>query len=169
MSLFRESWKTPQELTPGERYKKDALADVNFQLEVEGLVAGWFTGMSGGDMEIAQIKHDVTYETGDSTTFLIPGPTTFSPITLAKGFGDYNLLYNWFAAASGGDINWARRNGTITLAKKENGVYTPKVQWNFTNAWPQKLSSYSYNAYVAAKTAQFKITIVPESIEWVEV
>ncbi len=173
MALFREPWAQPNNLSFGERWRKDEMVDVHYQLEVEGLVAGYFLSMEGGDMDIAMIKHDVVYETGDSSTLLIPGPTTFHPINLQKGFGDYAVLYNWFAAASSGDINYARRNGSITMNKKVSSggtsAYEAVIRWDFANAWLQKLSGFRYNQFQAALTAQLRLWIVPESIEMVQV
>jgi phage tail-like protein len=151
----------------GLRWRKDELVNIHYNLEVEGLLAGYFLWMTGGDMEIGLINHDVTYETGDSTTLRIPGPTTFKPITLGKGFGDYHILYNWFAAASSGNINNARRNGSITLHSAAPGQYGPVARWDFSGGWCQYLSPFSYNQFQGSLTVQVKITLQVESLEMV--
>lgn len=147
---------------------------VHYHLDVEGLLVGVFDSISGGDMEINVIKHDVTYNTGDSTTLLIPGTITFQPITLSRGLGNSSELYNWLAAVTGGDIIQARRNGSITLnhhvsTGPNKWEYEPVVRWNFYNAWPTKISGFEMDIYQAASYASFKITIQAETIERVDI
>ena len=141
------------------------LLDVRYHLDVGGLLLGTFDSLTGGEMEIALVKHDIVYNTGDSTTLFIPGTTSFAPFSLTRGLGNSAELYNWFAAASAGDIIQARRNGSITLNNYVDGEYTPVVRWNFYDAWLTKISGFSSNVYVAAKYASLNITIQAETIE----
>jgi phage tail-like protein len=158
----------PSQVGLGDRWRSSELADIHYHLEVGGLLAGYFHSMAGGDMEVSMIKHDITYESGESTTLLIPGPTSFSPIVMSKGFGDYDIIWGWFSAASLGNIIHARRNGSITLNKKVPTGYEAVVRWDFNNAWLQKVTGFSYNQYTGSGTAKLKLYIVPESIEMVD-
>lgn len=142
------------------------LTDVDFLLEVEGLLLGDFGSLSGGDMEVTKITHDITYETGASTTLLIPGTTSFGAITLSQGFGDYMSLYNWFMLASNGHIIAARRNATIQMLKNRVVI----LQWHLENAWLTKLSSFTKFTLEAtdSKKARLAVTIAAETITYEE-
>ena len=162
----------------GKKWKGDALTNVNYALEINGLVSGYFGSLTGGAMEIAVIGHDVVFETGDSTTLFIPGPISFAPISLSRGFAFNEELYNWLNASVQGDTINARRNGSITLNEKTpvrdgNGNvvridYMPVVRWNLYNAWLSKIDGFKKNAFVDTKVAALSITIVAETIERAE-
>jgi phage tail-like protein len=142
----------------------DAL-EYEFHLEVEGKLTGIFQVLKGGDMEIAQVKHDIVYESGSSTTLLIPGATSFAPISLERGYANYDELYAWFMEASNGRIIQARRNGTIYMMRHSEVL----LMWNFEGAWPTKLSGFAYNQYADARKARISITIAAETILYAEV
>ncbi len=139
--------------------------DAYYHLDVEGVRVGTFYSLTGGDIEVTVIEHDVVFSTGEASTLLIPGPVRFSPITLSRGFGNSAELYNWFALAASGNIVQARKNGTITLNGFVNGEYKPIVRWNLTNAWPSKISGFQSNQFSGASVAKLSITIVTEMIE----
>lgn len=148
-----------------------AVGDYDFYLEVGGKLAGVFLQMEGGDMEITVIGHDVTFETGDSTTLLIPGTITFKEIKLTRAIvADELSLYNWLNEVVNGDIIQARRNGSIWMygpGRDDNGDAARVVhaQWNFYNAWPKSITGMSYNTTRGSRSAKVSLTIVPEAIE----
>jgi len=141
------------------------LLTYEFHLEVQGLLVGIFERLTGGDIEIARIEHDIVYESGASTTLFIPGTTSFAPFTLERGFANYYELYNWFNLASNGRIVQARRDGSVFM-KRNGETY---LQWDFKNAWPVKLAGFSFNQYVDAQKARIAITIAAEFIEFKQV
>jgi phage tail-like protein len=143
------------------------LKTVDFLLEVEGLLLGDFGSLTGGDMAVTQVKHDITYESGSSTTLLIPGTTSFGAVTLSQGFGDYMSLYNWFMLASNGHIIAARRNATIQMLNNRVVI----LQWNLENAWLTKLSSFTKFTLEASdsKKARLAVTIAAETISYEEI
>lgn len=138
------------------------LLNYEFHLLVEGKLTGVFERLTGGEIEVATIKHDVVFESGSSSTLFIPGPTSYSPFTLERGFALYYELYYWLMQASNGDIVQARRNGSVEMRKQGETL----VRWNFYNAWATKLSGFSYNQYADAQKARISVTIQPESIEF---
>ena len=161
----------------GDTVYDDTLLDINYVLEVDGLLAGKFTRLTGGEMSIGVIQHNVTYETGDSTTLLIPGPISFAPIVLWRGFGFSEQLYRWLDASVKGDTIQARRNASITLNQMRTttnddgssaSAYEAVVRWNLTKCWLAKISGFEMNQYVDAALASLQITLVAESIERVE-
>lgn len=139
--------------------------DCYYTLDVNQTRLATFDSLTGGDVEINVIKHNVVYETGESSTLLIPGTTQCSPVELKQGFGNTKELYNWFAEAASGSFSSARKNVTITLNALMDGEFKPLVAWNLFNAWPSKISGFESNQSNTANVAKFAITIVAESIE----
>ena len=131
---------------------------------MDGKVTGYFYNLQGGDIEVAVIKHDVVFGTGASSTLFIPGATSYSPLTLSRGFANYITLYNWLMEASSGDIIQARRSGTIEGRKYGVAV----ARWNLFNAWPTKLVSYGFQTVSGTQStvARVTLTLVAESIEY---
>lgn len=160
-----------------------SLTDYSFHLTVDDMLTGVFYGMSGGDIEIALITHDVVFESGASTTLIIPGATSFAPINLSRGFANYSVLWTWLMLASNGHTVDGRRNGSIemkgwaTQADVDAGLATAlgdwitKVKWNFYNAWPSKLSSFgsATTSGSVSTVARVSVTLAVESIEYDEV
>lgn len=145
--------------------RSDTPINAYYELIIDSISMGSFYSISGGEIEVSVIKHEVTYESGESSTHFIPGRTRFTPIVLSKGFQGSENLYNWFVAAAKGNTYHARRNGTITLNGFVNGTYKPLVRWNLENVWPNKLSGFDMNQFNATSTARFEITLVAEVIE----
>lgn len=142
--------------------------DVNYTLDIDQTQLATFSSLSGGEVEINVIKHNVVYESGEFRTLLIPGPTHSSPVVLEHGYGNTNELYNWFVLASNGKISAARKNVTITLNAFKNGKYEALVSWNLINTFPTKVSGFESNQAQSAKTARFSITLLAETIERVD-
>src|SRR5579883_1846594 len=67
-------------------------------------------------------------------------PGTF---TLKRGITDAMDMWKWRKLVEQGDIDSARKNGSITMYNQQG---TAVAKWNFTNAWPSKLTGPSANA-----------------------
>jgi phage tail-like protein len=138
--------------------------NIHYALEIEGIQVGIFDKISGGEVSIDVVAHNVVYENGGFATLQIPGPVKNTPITLESGFGNTLELYNWFTQASSGDIFGARKNATITLSAYVENEYTPVIRWNLINVWPSKISGLDFTQQTTDR-ARFSITLVCESIE----
>jgi phage tail-like protein len=145
-------------------FEKNPL-DVNYTLDVNDTRLASFRSLSGGDIEINVIKHNVVLGSGEYQTFMIPGPTNYAPIVLEKGYGNTKELYNWFVKANGGKAFSARTNATIMLYAFMEGEYTPLVGWNLINAWPSKISGFQSDQSNPSSLATFSMTLVVEGIE----
>jgi phage tail-like protein len=141
------------------------LLSYEFHLEVDGKLTGTFQSLVGGEIEVKKITHDITYETGASTTLNIPGTTSFQPFTLGRGLALYFEVYRWLKEASDGNIVQARRDGSVYMRRFGETLY----QWDFYNAWPTKLATFNYNSYRGSAVARVSLTISAETIELVEV
>ncbi len=140
------------------------LLEYEFHLMVDGKLTGVFQRLTGGEIEVARITHDIVYENGTSTTLFIPGTTSFAPFTLERGFANYGELFRWLMEASNGHIIQARRDGSIVMTRHGE----PLLWWNFYRAWPTKLAGFNYNQYADAQKARVSITIAAEQIDYAE-
>ncbi len=108
----------------------DPYTGFNFLVEIQGLLTGGFTEVSGLQAEI-----DVQdYQEGGQNEFVhkLPGPKRYSQnLTFKHGLTSIDTLWNWFQATSQGIIK--RKNGSILLLDSER---MPVMWWNFNDAFP---------------------------------
>ena len=138
--------------------RNDPVGNFNFQVEIEGIVVGGFSEVSGMESNIESIDYR---EGGDNTTVRkLPGKTTYSDIVLRRGTtGGDNTLYEWHKAAIDGQIE--RKSGSIILLDRA-GVEV--LRYNFYNAWPMKWSPPDLNA-TANEFAPEELTLANEGLE----
>lgn len=111
----------------------------NFVVEIEGLLVGGFTQVSGLESDVAVAEH----EEGGVNDFVhkFPGRTTYANLVLAHGLTDISTLWNWYYNVTQGIIE--RKNGTIMLLDHRQ---IPAMYWNFRNAFPVKWSGPEFDA-----------------------
>jgi phage tail-like protein len=107
----------------------DPYADFNFWVEIEGLIVGGFSEVSGLKMEV-----DVeVYNEGGLNEYphQLPGRVKQNTITLKRGLTDMDTLWPWCRDVTQGIIK--RRNLTIYLLD-EAGL--PAMWWDVLQAYP---------------------------------
>lgn len=111
----------------------------NFLLEIDGVVSGAFTEVSGITMESDAIE----YREGSDPTHVrkLPGLSKYGNITLKRGFTDNTELADWRNTVINGVTE--RKDGAIILMDEAG---QPALRWEFTNAWPVKLEGATLNA-----------------------
>jgi phage tail-like protein len=111
----------------------------NFAVEVQGLLVGGFTEVSGLESEIGVEE----YREGGVNGYVhkLPGPASHANLVLRHGLTSLSTLWNWFYATSQGAIE--RRNGTIMLLDHRQ---IPVMWWNFRNALPVRWTGPAFNA-----------------------
>jgi len=110
--------------------RKDPFLSFNFAVEIEGLVAGGFSEVSGLQSEI-EVQE---YREGGRNEYMLKraGPAKYpSNLTLKRGLTDVKTLWNWYRDVTGGKVE--RKNVSVLLMDS-NGQ--EKVRWNFENAYP---------------------------------
>jgi phage tail-like protein len=115
------------------------LLTFNFAVEIEGLLVGGFTEVSGLESTI-----DVEeYREGGVNGFVhrLPGKTSYANLVLRHGLTGVGTLWDWYHHTSEGAIH--RRNGTIMLLSPRQ---IPVMWWNFRNALPVRWSGPTLNA-----------------------
>jgi len=150
-----------------DRTTQDPFVECFFDVEFTysgGTVSTYFKGLSGGEMEITLIQHDVVYQNGGSTTLFIPGASSYSPITLYQGVTDDKFFWNWWADVTKGKRT--RCNATITAYGHitEDGGDQKMAEWTLENVWPLSISGFNFDLdsedpFIA------EVTLVAESIE----
>src|SRR5687768_15889159 len=107
----------------------DPYLNVNFAVEIEGLLVGGFSEVSGLEAELVTER----YREGGLNGFehVFAGPVQTSEIVLSRGLIDVDTLWNWFDSAARGIVK--RKNGTIMLLNLQGD---PVMWWDFARALP---------------------------------
>ncbi|MHB1354889.1 MAG: phage tail protein [Anaerolineae bacterium] len=116
---------------------KNPLVSFHYAIDIQGVVKGYFTECSGIGSEHEVIEHKVVTEAGRELVQKIPGRLKWENITLKRGITSSMDIWKWREQVVQGKVADARKNGTITMFDQE---LRPVAQWDFTNAWPVKVS-----------------------------
>ena len=113
--------------------RNDPYVGFNFLVEIEGLLVGGFSDVSGLAVE-TQVE---TYQEGGQNAFVhkLPGRTQHPNLVLKRGLTDIEGLWSWHKDVASGTIE--RRNGSIFLLDRQR---LPAMWWNFNDAYPVKWS-----------------------------
>ena len=111
----------------------------NFAVEIEGLLVGGFSEVSGLDSDV-EVEE---YREGGVNDFVhkLPVRTSYSNLVLSHGLTSVDTLWNWYYNTSQGAI--LRRNGTLMLLDSRQ---VPVMWWSFRNALPVRWNGPSFNA-----------------------
>jgi phage tail-like protein len=111
----------------------------NFAVEIEGLLVGGFSEVSGLESEV-EIEE---YREGGVNGFVhkLPGRTSYPNLVLSHGLTSVSTLWNWYYNTTLGAIQ--RRNGTIMLLDPGQ---IPVMWWNFRNALPVRWTGPTFSA-----------------------
>lgn len=111
----------------------------NFAVEIEGLLVGGFSEVSGLESEVRTEEY---WEGGvNGYVHKLPGATTYSNLQLKHGLTAISTLWNWYYNTTRGAVQ--RKNGTIMLL---NPRQIPVMWWNFRNALPVRWSGPTFDA-----------------------
>ena len=120
--------------------RNDPYLGFNFLVEIEGLVVGGFSEVTG--LQIETVLE--TYREGGVNEFehKLAGPTRYpSNLILKRGLTDIEALWSWHQDVTQGNI--ARKNGTIYLLDRQR---LPAVWWDFMEAYPVKWTGPDFRA-----------------------
>lgn len=117
----------------------DPYGAYNFLVEIEGIIAGGFTAVTGLDITT---EVDTIREGGvNDHVHKLPKWTTQADLILTKGQTDLDLIWNWYADVVAGSIK--RKNGSIYLLDNQG---LPAMWWDFIEAYPIKWSGPSLDS-----------------------
>ena len=104
-----------------------------FLVEINGLIVGGFSEVSGLQMET---EVELVEEGGvNDYVHKLARKTRYPNITLKRGLTDSEALWSWYHDVVSGKIN--RKSGAIILQDEEGNA---KWRWNFKDAYPVKWS-----------------------------
>jgi len=117
----------------------DPFKAFNFFVEVEGILVGGFTSVSGLSSKVDYL----TIRQGgvNDTEYKLMGQITYSDITLESGLTALDPMWLWYQSTLNGEIK--RKNGSIYLLDDQG---LPATWWNFYNAWPVEWQGVSFDA-----------------------
>ena len=122
---------------------QDPLVSSWFGVEFQGQIVGAFRECTGLGSENEVVEYKASGEKGEFVIKKVPGRLKWNNITLKRGITDAMDMCKWRKLVEQGKITDARKNGTITMYNQQGD---PIAKWNFTNAWPLKLTGPSANA-----------------------
>lgn len=139
--LSRLGFNTPlSSATGAPGTRNDPYLGASFLVEIEGLVVGGFSEVTG-----LQVETEVEdYREGGENGFVhrLPGPTRYpTNLTLRRGITDVDTLWAWHHEVTRGRI--VRRNGTIYLLDAQR---LPVLSWDFAEAYPVRWSGPDFRA-----------------------
>jgi phage tail-like protein len=114
----------------------DSVATRMFGIEIDGLNIAQFQQVQGVSSTISVIETRENRPDGKQVIRKLPGNSSSGDITLRRGRSADRQLWDWFVQARSGDIQGARRNGSIVLFDYQGGEV---ARFNFTNGWLSKL------------------------------
>ena len=120
--------------------RNDPYLALNFLIEIEGLLVGGFSEVTG--LQIETVIE--TYREGGVNEYehKLAGPTRYpSNLILKRGLTDIETLWSWHQDVTQGKID--RKNGTIYLLDRQR---LPAMWWDFTKAYPVKWTGPDFRA-----------------------
>ncbi|GIV97439.1 MAG: phage tail protein [Herpetosiphonaceae bacterium] len=139
---------------------EDPLAGFHFGFECDGLEGISFREVSGLSTDINVVETQ-TMDKGTRKYTKQPGSYKWDDITIKRPLDDNLSLAKWAEMVMTGDIEGARKTGSIVLYDYKN---TPVARWNFVRAWPKKYSGAQLSAK-GNEVATEEIVIVHEGLD----
>jgi phage tail-like protein len=141
--------------------REDPLVGFHFAVDVQNVVTGYFTECSGLGSEHEVIEHKVVNEKGVEVVMKIPGRLKWENIVLKRGITSNLDMWKWRKAIEDGDVEGNRHDGSIIMFDQ---TLSEVARWNFTNAWPIKVSG----PQVKADSNEFGIEELTLAHEFIE-
>ena len=119
--------------------RSDPFMAFNFAVEIDGLLVGGFSEVSGLESEVTT----QTYQEGGVNAYVhrLPSGASASNLVLRRGLTASSSLWSWHQSTLRGDV--VRRNGTIMLLDRRR---IPLMWWNFARALPVRWSGPTFDA-----------------------
>lgn len=115
---------------------EDPQAVYAFSVEVDGLTLAQFQGAEGLNIEVSVIEHKENKVGGLPVMKKLPGHVKYGDIVLKRGRINDNELWDWIKQVQDGDVDGARKNGSVVLMDYTRGEIG---RFNFENGWPSKV------------------------------
>lgn len=138
----------------------DLLTTFSFAVEIDGVEVAAFKEASGIDSTNEVIEYKESTTEGRMIIRKVPGSKSWSDVTLRRRLDDSQAFWEWRQQVLDGDIDSARRNGSIVLF---DSMGTEVARWNFENGWPSNWKGADLDAG-ANDIAVEEVTIAHEGL-----
>jgi len=132
-------------MTAGKR--NDPYVSFLFQVEIQGLIVGGFSEVSG--LQVETETHDFREGGVNDYMHKLPKGSKQSNITLKRGFTDSDVLWKWHQDVVNGKFK--RKSGRIILMDSEGNE---KWHWTFEDAFPVKWIGPDFRAKEASTSVE---------------
>ncbi len=130
----------------------DPFCNYNFLVEIDGIVSGAFSEVSGLTIET---ETEEKREGGvNDYVHILPKGTKYGHLVLSKGLSDLDLFWSWYKNVISGTIE--RKDGMIMLFDSAMDL---AMWWYFYGAYPIKWEGPTLHAYNETLVAVEKITL----------
>jgi phage tail-like protein len=119
------------------------LTTFSFHVELDGIDIGAFKECSGVDSETEIIEYKEATKDGKMIIRKLPGAMKWQNITLKKAIDSKKDLWDWRHQVETGDIDQARRNGSVVLY---DSTHNEVARWNFIAGWASVWKGANLNA-----------------------
>ena len=138
--------------------RNDPYGQFNFLVEIDGVVKGGFSEVSGLTTDTNIIEYREGVEPHE-TPRKLPGLMKYNNIVLKRGWTKDQSLWTWRKKVIDGKTQ--RTHGSIVLLDESR---TPALRWNFREGWPSKWEGPGLNAKTS-EVAIETLEIVHEGLE----
>ncbi len=121
----------------------DLLTTFSFHVELDGVDIGAFKEASGIESKTEIVEYKEATKSGKMIIRKQPGAMSWTDITLKRRIDNSTELWDWRREVENGNIDAARRNGSIVLYDSTN---TEVARWNFEAGWPSSWKGADLNA-----------------------
>ena len=137
--------------------RNDPYGQFNFQIEIDGVIRGGFSEVSG----LTTDTNIIEYREGQEITTprKLPGLMKYNNIVLKRGWTRDRKLWDWRKKVIDGKTE--RQSGAIVLLDEAR---QPALRWNFVQGWPSKWEGPALNA----KTSEVAIETLEIAHEGLE-
>ncbi len=138
--------------------RTDPYLAYRFRVEIEGLVVGGFSEVTGLDIDLEL----VSYREGGLNAYahLLPGATRYpSRLVLKRGLTDADGLWRWYRDVARGKVE--RRSGSIILL---NASGDEAWRWNVIEACPVRWAGPQLSANASTEVAVEVVELVHRGI-----
>lgn len=119
--------------------RNDPYGQFNFLIEIDGVVKGGFSEVSGLTTDTNIIEYREGNE-GQGTVRKLPGLMKYNNIVLKRGWTKDKSLWNWRKLVIDGKTK--RAGGAIVLLDEAR---QPALRWEFREGWPSKWEGPALN------------------------
>lgn len=132
----------------------------SFALQTDNVIMARFRKCSGLKYSTEVIESQEVTEDGTLIIRKVPGAAKWEPLVFEAALNETKDLDDWRKEVLDGNIDKARRNGSII---QYDSMHKEIARWDFINGWPSEWSGSDFDATANAVATQ-TVTVQHEGI-----